>query len=80
MRKAAIQQEIVVCVRLHQGRKLFHGGTEHDPGNLRVGHDPFGLQQSFESQFGLILPFHLRFGGVIGQKNTAIRQQDAGCA
>ena len=80
MRKAAIQQEIAVRVRLRQDRKLFHGGAEHDPGNLRIGHDPFGLQQSFEPQFSLVLPFHLRFGGVIGQKNTAIRQQDAGCA
>ena len=65
---------------LRNSRKLFHGGAEHDPGNLRVGHDLFGLQQSLESQLGFIFPFHLRFGGVLGQKNTAIRQQDAGCA
>ena len=74
MRKAAIQQKVAACVRLHQNGQLFHSGAEHDPGDLRVRHDPFDLQQSLESQLGFIFPFHLRFGCVIGQKNTAIRQ------
>ena len=83
MLKAAIQHKVVVGQAIaytHQRTQPLHIRAKHNRVHSNIHElrrEPlsadFRLQQKLNPHLGLVLPLHLEWAGVVGNKNTAVR-------